>query len=110
VTLYRWLTGHWPFGEQEAFQRPRFGRPVPPSRYRAEIPSWLDDAILTAVQPDREARFADVIDLLRALERGGSLEVRPRRPLPLIERNPVRFWQVVSAALALGLVLSLILH
>ncbi|MBV1688593.1 protein phosphatase 2C domain-containing protein [Novosphingobium sp. G106] len=110
VTLYRWLTGHWPFGEQEAFQRPRFGRPVPPSKYRAEIPSWLDDAILTAIQPDPDARFADVIDLLRALERGGSLEVRPRRPLPLIERNPVAFWQAVSAALALGLVLSLILH
>lgn len=110
VTLYRWLTGHWPFGEQEAFQRPRFGRPVPPSKHRAEIPSWLDDAILTAIQPDRDARFADVIDLLRALERGGSLVVRPRRPLPLIERNPVAFWQAVSAALALGLVLSLILH
>ncbi|MBW8752841.1 MAG: bifunctional protein-serine/threonine kinase/phosphatase [Sphingomonadales bacterium] len=110
VTLYRWLTGHWPFGEQEAFQRPRFGRPVPLSKHRPEIPSWLDDAILTAIQPDRDARFADVIDLLRALERGGSLEVRPRRPLPLIERHPVRFWQVVSAGLALALALSLILH
>jgi hypothetical protein len=30
--------------------------------------------------------------------------------LPLIERNPVRFWQVVSAGLALALALSLILH
>ncbi|MCW1427562.1 bifunctional protein-serine/threonine kinase/phosphatase [Novosphingobium sp. JCM 18896] len=110
VTLYRWLTGHWPFGEQEAFQRPRFGRPTPPSKYRAEIPSWLDDAVLTAIQPDREARFGDVIDLLRALERGGSLEVRQRRPVPLIERNPVRFWQAVSLGLALALALSLILR
>ena len=110
VTLYRWLTGHWPFGEQEAFQRPRFGRPVPPSKYRADIPSWLDDAILTAIQPDAQARFGDVIELLRALERGGSLEVRPRRPLPLIERNPVAFWQAISAGLALALALSLILR
>ncbi len=108
VTLYRWLTGHWPFGEQEAFQRPRFGRPVAPSRHRPEIPSWLDDAILTAIQPEREARFGDVIDLLRALERGGSLQIVPRRPVPLIERNPVRFWQLVSAALALALALSLL--
>ena len=110
VTLYRWLTGQWPFGEQEAFQRPRFGRPTPPSKHRAEIPSWLDDAIVTAIQPDREARFGDVVDLLRALERGGSLEVRPRRPVPLIERNPVRFWQTISFGLAVALALSLILR
>lgn len=110
VTLYRWLTGQWPFGEQEAFQRPRFGKPVPPSRHRPEIPSWLDDAIVTAIQPDRDARFGDVIELLRALERGGSLEVAPRRAPPLLESNPVRFWQLVSAGLALALALSLILR
>lgn len=110
VTLYRWLTGRWPFGEQEVFQRPRFGRPTPLSRHRPEIPSWLDNAVLTAIQPDRDARFTDVIELLRALEHGGSLQVRPRRQVPLIERDPVRFWQVVSAALALLLALSLALH
>jgi serine/threonine protein phosphatase PrpC len=110
VTLYRWLTGRWPFGEQEAFQRPRFGKPVPPSKHRPEIPSWLDNAILTAIQPEREARFGDVVELLRALEGGGALEVAPRQYVPLIERNPVRFWQLTSAGLALALALSLILR
>jgi hypothetical protein len=110
VTLYRWLTGHWPFGEQEAFQRPRFGRPALPSRHRPELPSWLDDAIVTAIQPDREARFGDVIELLRALEGGGALASAPRRPMPLIERHPIRFWQVVSVALALALAVSLLLR
>ncbi|MDE2435923.1 MAG: bifunctional protein-serine/threonine kinase/phosphatase [Sphingomonadales bacterium] len=110
VTLYRWFTGKWPYGEQEAFQRPRFGRPVPPSRHRPEIPSWLDDAILTAIQPDREARFGDVIELLRALEGGGSLDLGPRRKQPLIERDPVRFWQVLCALLLAGLIASLLLR
>ncbi|PKB14459.1 serine/threonine protein phosphatase PrpC [Novosphingobium kunmingense] len=110
VTLYRWLTGKWPFGEQEAFQRPRFGRPVPPSRHRPDIPSWLDDAILTAIQPDRDARFGDAIELLRALEGGGALDTGARRRLPLIERDPLRFWQGVSALLAAGLLASLLLH
>ena len=108
VTLYRWLTGKWPYGEQEAFQRPRFGKPTPPSRHRAEVPSWLDHAILTAIDPDPEARFGDVIELLRKLEGGGSLEVVPRRFVPLIERDPVRFWQLVSAGLALALAVSLL--
>jgi serine/threonine protein kinase len=110
VTLYRWFTGKWPYGEQEAFQRPRFGRALPPSRHRPEIPSWLDDAILTAIQPEREARFGDVIELLRALEGGGTLELGPRRAVPLIERNPERFWQVVSALLCAGLAASLLLR
>lgn len=108
VTIYRWLTGKWPFGEQEAFQRPRFGRPLPPSHHRPEIPSWLDNAILTAIQPDRNARFNDVVELLQSLEGGGPL-LRQQRGRPLIERDPERFWQAVSALLALGLVLSLVL-
>ncbi len=108
VTIYRWLTGKWPFGEQEAFQRPRFGRPVPPSHHRPEIPSWLDNAIVTAIQPDPGARFNDVIELLRSLEGGGPL-LRQQRGRPLIERDPERFWQIVSALLAIGLVLSLAL-
>lgn len=110
VTLYRWFTGKWPFGEQEAFQRPRFGRAAPPSRHRPEIPSWLDDAILTALEPERDARFGDVIELLRALEGGGTLDLGPRRKLPLAARNPERFWQAVSALLGAALLASLLLH
>lgn len=110
VTLYRWFSGKWPYGEQEAFQRPRFGRALPPSRHRPEIPSWLDDAVLSAIQPDREARLGDVIELLRALEGGGSLELGRQRKLPLIERDPVRFWQLFSALLGAGLVAALLLR
>ncbi len=110
VTLYRWFTGKWPYGEQEAFQRPRFGRAAPPSRHRPEIPSWLDDAVLTAIEPDRQARHGDVIELLRSLEGGGALDIGPRRSLPLIERDPVKFWQIVSALLAAALATSLLLR
>lgn len=115
VTLYRWFAGHWPYGEQEVFQRPRFGPKngkgaPPPSQHRPEIPSWLDDAILTAIQPDRRARFGDVVELLRALENGGTLRRRPRRSAPLIERNPLLFWQALSTVLAAALAASLLLR
>ena len=82
----------------------------PPSHHRPEIPSWLDDAIVTAIQPDSGARFGDVIELLRALESGGSLERGRKRAIPLIERDPVRFWQVTSALLAAGLLAALLLR
>ena len=110
VTLYRWFTGAWPYGEQEAFQRPRFGAPTPPSRHRPEIPSWLDEAILTALQPRPEARFGDVIELLRELEGGATLDRRKLRARPLIERNPLIFWQGLSALLGAGLLASLLLR
>ena len=41
VTLYYLLTGHYPYGEIEAFQRPRFTQPVSASRYRPDLPDWL---------------------------------------------------------------------
>ena len=110
VTLYRWFTGAWPYGEQEAFQRPRFGVPTPPSRHRPEIPSWLNEAILTALQPRPEARFGDVIELLRELEGGATLDRRKLRARPLIERNPLMFWQGLSALLGAGLLASLLLR
>lgn len=107
VTLYRLLTGAWPFGEQEAFQRPRFARAEPPSRHRPEIPSWLDDAVLTALALDTDERFDDAIGLLRRLEGGGAVHRATVRHVPLIERDPVRFWQIVSALLGAGLIASL---
>jgi serine/threonine protein phosphatase PrpC len=110
VTLYRWFTGKWPYGEQEAFQRPRFGQAVPASRVRPEIPSWLDLALMTAIQPDPDKRFGDVIGLLRALEGGAKVALPSTRGKPLLERNPLRFWQGVSVLLAAALAASLLLR
>ncbi|MDE2302559.1 MAG: bifunctional protein-serine/threonine kinase/phosphatase, partial [Sphingomonadales bacterium] len=110
VTLYLWFTGAMPFGEQEAFQHPRFGPPPRLSRHRAEVPSWLDEAVRTAIQPERERRFGDVVELLRVLEAGGPLRTAPRRPLSLLEADPARFWRAASLLLAIALAASLLLH
>lgn len=67
-------------------KRPRFGPVLPPSRHRPEVPSWLDDAVLTALHADRDARFSDIIELLRALEGGGTLALGKRRKLPILRR------------------------
>ncbi|OYT94541.1 MAG: protein kinase, partial [Pseudomonas sp. PGPPP3] len=45
VSLYYLLTGHYPYGEIEAFQHPRFGQPTAASRYRPDLPNWLDDCL-----------------------------------------------------------------
>ena len=109
MTIYRVFSGGaCPYGEIEAFSQPRFGRPAPLSRHRPESPAWLDHVLARAIAVDRQARFADVIELAFELEHG-SMRAVPRSVArqPLYERNPTRFWQIVSALLLIALLVSL---
>lgn len=106
VTLYRMLTGTYPFGETVPGERPLFGPAPPLSAYRDDVPSWLNRAILRAISLNREDRFGDLDELLFELEHG-HLRPPPRRRAPLIERNPLLFWQLLCALLALLLILSI---
>lgn len=95
VTLYFLLTGHFPYGEIEAFQRPRFGVPVSASRYRPDLPEWLAQSLERAVAADPAERFETAEEWLRLLEQGErrSLSVRPR---PLLEREPLKVWRTLA--------------
>ncbi|WP_156680805.1 bifunctional protein-serine/threonine kinase/phosphatase [Sphingomonas profundi] len=108
VTLYRLFTGRYPYGEVEAFSRPRFGEPAPPSRFRPDLPAWLDAAILRAVARVPKDRFGDVDELIHGLEQGSTRAAPVRRAAPLIERHPVRFWQGVALTLAIALLVTLV--
>jgi serine/threonine protein phosphatase PrpC len=111
VTLYRLFTGKYPYGEQEAFSRPRFGVASPPSLHRNEMPAWLDAAILRAVAVNPEERYGDVVELLRAIEGGGAVVRHDnRRSRPLLERNPVLFWKLIALALGMVLIWALVRH
>ena len=95
VTLYFLLTGHYPYGEIEAFQRPRFGVPVSASRYRPDLPDWLAQSLERAVAADPAQRFETAEEWLRLLEQGerNSLSIRPR---PLLEREPLKVWRTLA--------------
>ncbi len=106
VTLWRVFARAYPYGEIEAFSRPRFRRLEPPSKVREELPGWLDAALMRCVAIDPGERFGDVVELLRRLEGGAAVARVAMRPVPLMQRNPVRFWQVVSALLLAALIVS----
>jgi serine/threonine protein phosphatase PrpC len=108
VTLWRVFASRYPYGEIEAFSRPRFIAPNLPSAKRPEIPAWLDALLLRSVAIDPDDRFGDMIELLRALEGGAAVARIPLHKAPLIERNPVRFWQAIAFLLAVGLIAALI--
>lgn len=105
VTLYHLLTRKYPYGEVEPFQHPRFGEPVPPVRYRPDIPPWLENVLLKAVAREPDQRFETAEEMLLALERG---EANPllRRRVPLTERSPAGAWPLIAG---ISLILNLLL-
>ncbi len=111
VTLYFLLTGHYPYGEIEAFQRPRFGAPVSASRYRPDLSEWIAQSLERAVAANPDERYETAEEWLLVLEQGErrSLSVRPR---PLLEREPVKVWRTLAlGSLLVNLVLLfLVLH
>ncbi|WP_374980405.1 bifunctional protein-serine/threonine kinase/phosphatase [Pseudomonas solani] len=108
VTLYRLLTGHYPFGEIEAFQRPRFGTPTPASRYRPDLPAWLDECLARALASEPTQRYETAEEWLLALEQGErrALSVNPR---PLLEREPLKVWRGIALLSLLGNLALLVL-
>ena len=105
VTLYHVLTRKYPYGEIEPFQTPRFGDSIPPTRYRPDIPRWLENLILRAVARDPQQRFETAEEMLVALEHGDTRWLSPPQRTPVLH-HPVLRWQAATAVL---LVVNLLL-
>ena len=106
VTLYRVLSGHYPYGETLPGERPLFGPASSLSGYRRDVPAWLNTAIMRAISLRRDDRFADMREFIFALEHG-ELRVPPSKPRPRIARNPLIIWRLLSALLFILVLLSL---
>ena len=110
VTLYHLLTRKYPYGEIEPFQHPKFGEPVPPTRYRPDIPGWLENVVLKAVARDPAQRFETAEEFLLALERGANRPLSRPPVTPLAMRNPLLTWRIIAGvSLAINLLLLMLL-
>lgn len=96
VTLYYLLTRKYPYGEIEPFQRPKFGMPIPPTRYRPDIPYWLENIILKAIARDAKTRFETAEEMLLALEHGELKPILAPARTPLIARARLIKWQWIA--------------
>lgn len=73
VVMYFVFTGREPFVGETATgiaYRQLHERPRPPRELNADIPEWLDRAILKAMEKNAEDRFNSMADLATALEAG----------------------------------------
>ncbi|MCK7614515.1 bifunctional protein-serine/threonine kinase/phosphatase [Roseibium sediminicola] len=104
VIAYEMLTGRLPYGANVA--RATSERAQSALRYRSaaaiteRVPDWVDSALCKAVHPVPGKRY-DVLSAFLADLRRPNPTFASDRFVPLAERDPVGFWQLVSAGLAL---------
>jgi serine/threonine protein phosphatase PrpC len=106
VTLYLMLTRRYPYGEIEPFQNPRFGDPMPLTRYRPDVPVWLENVVLKAVARSPSDRFETAEEFLLALERGAANPLPGLPATPLAKRDPLSLWRAVAV---MSIVMNLLL-
>jgi len=110
VITYQMLSGKLPYGTHVAKARTRAAQRklkyVSVMDENREIPLWMDEAIRKAVQPRPNDRYAELSEFIFDLRHPNKIFLE-KRPPPLIERNPTRFWKSVSFVLAVIIVIMI---
>ncbi len=113
VICYQMLSGRLPYGAEvakshtKAAQR-RLSYQSVLDDERA-IPSWVDEAIKKAVHPDPYRRYDAISEFVFDLRHPNKAFLSKTRA-PLIERNPIIFWQSVSLGLAVAVIALMATH
>jgi serine/threonine protein phosphatase PrpC len=111
VIAYQMLTGKLPYGTNVAkiqSTKDQARLVYDTIRYeRRDIPPWVDDAIMKAVHPDPYKRYEALSEFIFDLKQPNKVFLSKSRP-PLIERNPVAFWQGISLVLFVVIMVLLV--
>lgn len=100
VTLYEALTGAYPFGEVERFQTPRFEAAIRrPSQLNPAVPPWLESVVARAIEPIAERRYQNFSEMNFDLAHPAQVAAHHPKDAPLLQRNPVRFYQLLCSVL-----------
>jgi serine/threonine protein kinase/serine/threonine protein phosphatase PrpC len=102
VITYELLTGKLPYGtvfEKTMTKRKLAGLAYIPSyNHNPMVPVWLDRAIEKAVKCDPQLRYDTLSEFIQDISKPNS-KFLEYTPPPLMERNPVLFWQTISIAM-----------
>ena len=111
VITYQLLSGELPYGadlaraqSRAAQHRLRYRSVLDPQR---SLPAWLDPVLRRALNLDPYKRYEDLSEFVFELRQPSAASLAVGRA-PLLERNPVLFWQLTSLGLGLALLYSLL--
>lgn len=109
VICYQMLSGNLPYGTKVSqVSTPADLRKLSYQSLcitQPNIPQWIDDAIKKAVSLEPRKRYYEVSEFAYDLQQPNREFVNKTRP-PLIERDPLMFWQGLSGLLFLIIVLQ----
>lgn len=101
VIAYEMLSGKLPYGDQSdrrlnwrSISKIKY---TPSLRHNPMIPLWLDGAIEKAVRIDHRTRYDSFSEFYHDLTHPNEAFIKGS--VPLLEKDPVIFWQSVSSAL-----------
>jgi len=77
-------------------------------QFRPELPLWLDLMLQHATAPDVTNRYNAYSELLTDLTTPNIAAVEAYQQQPLLQRNPVKFWQTTSLLLFIALIAALL--
>jgi serine/threonine protein phosphatase PrpC len=107
VITYQMLTGKLPYGAQVAKSRTKSAQNK--LHYQTvlhddrEIPVWVDDTLKKALHPNPHKRYQELSEFTYDLSQP-SKAFLSKTKAPLLERDPVVFWQSVSAILVMVII------
>jgi len=78
-------------------------------QWRPELPIWLDIALQRATAADPKLRYQAFSEFAADLNKPNIDAVESYQNQPLLQRNPVQFWQGISLVLFIALIISLTL-
>jgi serine/threonine protein phosphatase PrpC len=110
VIAYQLLSGRLPYGAEVAKSRTKQAQArlqyTSVLSHEREIPAWVDYALRKAVHPDPFRRYRELSELTYDLRHPSRMFLRQAR-LPLLERDPAKFWKAVSAIFAVIIIVLL---
>jgi serine/threonine protein phosphatase PrpC/ribosomal protein L39E len=107
VITYQMLTGKLPYGAEVAKTRTKSAQNK--LRYQTalhddrEVPVWIDDTLKKALHPNPYKRYQELSEFLYDLSQPSKAFLSKTKP-PLIERDPVVFWQSLCVILVVVIV------